>query len=135
MYRLTFLFAACLLGAALVGCSSKKAGDQPPTRSDELQQIANMLRDFTGVSNRGPANVGELARFQNDYPIGYPQVKSGEIDIVWGARMGGEGGGGSEGIIAFEKKAPTEGGWVLQANGEVKQLSADAFKAAPKATK
>ncbi|MFO0845097.1 MAG: hypothetical protein U0797_22365 [Gemmataceae bacterium] len=97
--------------------------------------MANMLRDFTAASNRGPANAGELARFQNDYPLGYSQLKAGEIDIVWGARMGGEGGGGSEGVIAFEKKAPTEGGWVLLANGTVKQMPADAFKAAPKATK
>lgn len=133
MYRLTFLFAACLLGATLVGCSSQKPGDQPPTRSDELQQTANMLRDFTATSNRGPANVGELARFQNEYPFGYSQVKAGEIDIVWGARMGGEGGGGSEGIIAYEKKAPTEGGWVLLANGTVKQMSASEFSSAPKA--
>lgn len=136
MYRFASLVLLGMTGLFLVaGCSSRKSGDMNPTRTDELQQVANMLREHHASFNRGPANAADLARFQNDFPFGYNQVKSGEIVVVWGATMGGEGGGGSDGVIAYEKKAPGEGGMVLLANGTVKQMSAAEFNSAPKATK
>jgi hypothetical protein len=49
--------------------------------------------------------------------------------------MKGEGDAGKGGgdVIAYEKNAPNGGGYVLLTSGEVKQLTADEFKAAPKA--
>ena len=130
------LFALAVGLGLVVGCSSKPgAGAREPNRSDELQDVANMLREFASAKNRGPANAGELAAYESTFVFGYKPVKSGDVIIVWGATMGGEGGGGSEGVIAYEKKAPTEGGWVLLANGQVKEMSASQFTAAPKATK
>jgi hypothetical protein len=53
-----------------------------------------------------------------------------EIVYQWGARIDPAGG---ETVLAYEKKAPSEGGWVLMQDGTVKQITADEFKAAPKA--
>ncbi len=138
MNRLTATVLALAVGLAGLapGCSSRKGSSTgEPTRRDELQEVGNMLRDFMGGANRGPASAGELARYESTFPFAYKPVKSGDIVIVWGAKMGGEGGGGSDGIIAFEKKVPAEGGLVLLANGTVKEMSAAEFKTAPKATK
>jgi hypothetical protein len=49
--------------------------------------------------------------------------------------MKGEGevrSGGGE-VIAYEKVAPTDGGYVLLTTGEVKEMTAAEFQAAPKA--
>jgi hypothetical protein len=136
MHRFASLLLATSLGlAAVAGCSSSRQGAGPaePTRSDELQEVATMLRDYTSAAGRGPKSARDLARYQGQFTFGHKPVQSGDIVIVWGARMGGEGGGGSDGVIAYERQAAAEGGWVLLANGTVKQLTALEFKAAPKA--
>lgn len=127
--------ALVLALAPLAGCGRSGADVAPRNQGDNLQEVANMLRDFQSVANRGPNNLSELAQFQNDYAFGHAQVKAGDLVVVWGARMGGEGGGGSAGVIAYEKKTPTSGGWVLLANGTVKELSAADFGTTAKASK
>jgi hypothetical protein len=71
------------------------------------------------------------------FPRGYQAVKSGEVVVLWGAKMPGEGevnaGTAPDAVIAYEKKTASEGGYVLLQNGTVKEMSADQFKAAPKA--
>jgi hypothetical protein len=120
-----------LAAAWLSGCSGKQADHgEGPTRTDELQDVAGMLRDYTATYNRGPSKAADLTQYQSTYPFGYRAVQSGELKVVWGATMGGEGGGGREVVIAYEKKVPSEGGAVLLENGTVKEMSADEFNAA-----
>jgi hypothetical protein len=127
------LFLAVLLA---VGCSSsKKGGDaQAPGVADHLHEVATLLRSYGGQSGRGPGKPADLARYESGAPLGYLAVKSGEIIIVPGATMPGEGEkSGTEAIVAYEKNAPTAGGYVLLHNGTVKQMTAAEFQAAPKA--
>lgn len=138
MNRLVLLWPLALLGlASTLGCSSSRsAGDLEPTRADELNQVAGMLRDFVSAHNRGPASANELARYQSEYRFGYQQVKSGDIVIFWGAKMAGEGGeGGTDAVVAYEKKVPAEGGLVLLHNGKVVTMSPTEFQSARKAGK
>lgn len=84
---------------------------------------------------QGPTKLADLDRFQGQFDLGYQAVKSGEVVVVRGAGMKGEGeaaGGGGE-VIAYEKDAPTKGGYVLFNSGAVKNLPAAEFTAAPKA--
>jgi hypothetical protein len=64
------------------------------------------------------------------YNIGYSAVEKGEIVVVWGTTVAGEGGGGGTGVVAYEKSAPDSGGAVLLQDGTVKQMTAEEFKSA-----
>ena len=128
-----------LVLAIAVGCSpapSRNETGGTPTNADSLNEVATLLRAYPARGGKGPAKAADLAPFENGGPLGYAAVKSGEIVLVWGATMAGEGnaasGGGKE-VIAYEKKTPAEGGSVLLVSGEVKAMTAAEFAAAPKA--
>jgi hypothetical protein len=99
--------------------------------------VADLLRAGTQPNGRGPASLTALAKFQSVYYRGYQAIKSGEVVVLWGYGVKGEGevakGGGE--VIAYEKDTPANGGYVLLSSGEVKQMSAAEFAAAPKAAK
>ena len=95
-----------------------------------------MLSLYSGEHRRGPAKADDLARYQVGFPLGYRAVQSREIVVFWGATMPGEGEGGkTEAVVGYEKKVPSEGGFVLLHNGTVKEMSPAEFQAAPKAGK
>lgn len=133
MIRLS-LFAATLV---LAGCSSQPT--QPagavPGGEAVLNEVAGLIRLYSGETGQGPKKAADLAKYETGHPLGYRAVQSGEVVVMWGAKIGGEGeaASGPKDVIAFEKKVPTDGGWVLLQNGTVKQMTADEFKAAPKA--
>jgi hypothetical protein len=119
------------------GCSSSHpsgAGGGFP-QSDVFAEVAGMLREYLVANRRGPAKVADLAPYENTYPYAYQAIKSGDIEVVWGAVIAGEGGGGSDAVIAYEKKVPAEGGYVLLENGKIKEMKAAEFQSAPKAQK
>jgi len=128
---------SCLLGlASLAGCSSSgKQADGGPTRADELREVGQMLTLYSGESGKGPKKAADLAKYETGTPLGYKAVKTGDVVVVWGAKMPGEGEAKSAppDVIAYEKKTPTEGGFVLLLNGDVKEMSAADFASAPKA--
>ncbi|QJW94053.1 hypothetical protein [Frigoriglobus tundricola] len=137
MTTVRFLLPAVALGLALfTGCSgsSERAGPGPDPAAP-LREVGDLLRAAAPVPGRGPAKLADLTRLEPVYPQAYQAVKSGEVVVVWGAAMKGEGevGKGGGEVIAHQKAVPTEGGHVLLNTGEVKQMTADEFKAAPKA--
>jgi hypothetical protein len=124
---------AGLLLMVAAGCSSNKpaAGDGV-TPIDDLAEVAGLLKDYTGEFNRGPARLENMAKNQPLYPRGYQAIKSGKVVVIWGVKVPPTGGSGT-GVVAYEKKAETEGGSVLLENGEIKTMTAAEFQAAPKA--
>lgn len=132
--RIRSLTVCLAMVVGLSACSSKKTDPNAgaPTPTDALQQVANMIRDHTSSKGKPPAKLADLAGFKNHYNIGYTAVESGEVVVVWGAWVAGEGGGEGTGVVAYEKAAPDSGGAVLLQSGTVKQMTADEFRAAPK---
>jgi hypothetical protein len=131
----TLLVSLTLVLLGVTSCSRTKtdAAGQPG-RAEELREIATILPLYSGQHKRGPRQASDLAPYEAGAPLGYRAVVANEIVIVWGATMPGEGeGGGTEAVVAYQKKAPTEGGWVLLQNGKVLEMTADQFQAAPKA--
>lgn len=118
-------------GLLAVGCSKGGPETVSPPQSEVLTDVAGLLRDYTAQYNKGPAKLTDTAKNEPLYSRGYRAVKSGEVIVVWGAPMPAEGGG--TGVIAYEKKAETEGGIVLLQNGELQEMTAEEFRAAPKA--
>lgn len=133
--RVVVLVSALIL---VVGCSGGKGGgeNKGPTREDELREVGEMLTLLSGETKRGYTKLADLSRYEPGYVLGYQAVKSGSIVIVKGATMPGEGDKtGTDAIVAHEKDAATQGGWVLLHNRTIKQLTAAEFQAAAKAAK
>jgi hypothetical protein len=124
------------LVVALGGCSSKPDAPAAPPKSDALQEVGGLIGAYAGEFKKGPTKVADLARYENGFPLGYQAVKSGDVVVVWGAKIVIEEGSGPVGgtdVVAYEKQVPTEGGAVLLQNNTVKQMTAAEFQAAPKA--
>jgi hypothetical protein len=131
--KLGLLAFSLVFGA--VGCSGSggKGVDQTAAQG-ALAEVADMLRATTQTNGKGPAKLSDLNTMQSMYARGYQAVKSGEVVIIWGHGVKAEGESATGGeIVAYEKNAPTAGGYVLFTSGEVKEMTADEFKAAPKA--
>src|SRR5262245_61535467 len=121
-----------LLGAAAGGCSGSGKTVYVPTEKDKLQEIAQMLRTVEADKTRPPARLADLGAVEPMLPLSAQDLRSGAIVYVWGARLS-SGGDASSAVLAYEKKAPAEGGWVLMQDGTVKKMTAAEFGAAPKA--
>jgi hypothetical protein len=135
MTLVRYVMLAAGLGL-LAGCSSRPMGEAPPQLL-VLQEVNDLLHSAAGVAGRAPARLADIApRFRSMYPHGYAAVKSGDVVVLWGAALKGEGETGKgEAVVAYEKGVPTNGGYVLLSAGTVKKMSADEFTAAPKGAK
>ena len=100
------------------------------TPKAKLEEFAQMLRTMAGDKQPPPGKMADLDTAEPLLPQSAPAFRSGELVYVWGTTLSGGGA-----VVAYEKKAETEGGWVLLQDGTVKQMKADEFKAAPKAKK
>jgi len=134
---MTWRATLLLLLFAIFGCSSSAptGGGQEPTGEAILHEVGAMLQSYSGEAHRGPKKAADLSKFENSFPLGYRAVQSGDVVVVWGAPIAGEGDAKNApaDVVAYEKKVPNEGGWVLLQNGNVKQMSGSEFAAAPKA--
>jgi hypothetical protein len=120
----------------LAGCSSQPKGGDAVAEYTELQDVDGLLRTAAGRTGRPPASLADLEKDKVHYPRGYEAVKSGDVVVLWGAALQGEPDvGKNEAVVAYEKRVPTEGGYVLLSAGTVKKMTAAEFNAAPKAGK
>jgi hypothetical protein len=129
------LGVAALLVLGLGGCGpeqrpSSTAGGTPPAK-DMLMDLADLLRSVATDKRLPPARPADVAAFDGPYPAASAGLVNGEIVYVWGAGLGGD----ATKVLAWEKKADKEGGWVLMQDGTVKQMTADELKNAPRAKK
>ena len=138
VYEIVKLSAAVAATLSLAaGCASETAAETPtPPVVAELQEVAELLR-ASGSPEHPPAKPADLAKAGEFYNRGYAAVKSGDVVVLWGSRMPGEGevaeGLAPKIIVAYEKQTPAEGGHALFLDGTIESLTADEFKAAPKA--
>lgn len=108
----------------MLGCSSQIGGVGPGMEPQEaiVKELGDLLRCGSGV----PKQLADLNSFEPNFPISYRAIKTGEMVVLWGIPMLGEGNAStSEGtIVAYEKDAATAGGWVLMTNGKAKKVTA-----------
>ncbi|WP_168219403.1 hypothetical protein [Limnoglobus roseus] len=123
-----------LVGA---GCSGAGGGGATQTPQElTLHEVADIIRSATGPTGKGPTKVSDFDKFASVYSRAYEAAKSGEVVVIWGGTVKGEGDMAQGGdVIAYEKDAPANGGYVLLTSGEVKKMSAADFNAAPKGGK
>ncbi len=123
-----------LLSAA--GCGSSPGAAAPEARKENVQQLAldqvkQMLEIRQGdAPGKAATKAADYAKYEKLCPVGYQRLKSGEIVLI-GAPLAADA---SDTVLAYEKEAPTSGGYVLMQDGStIKKLSADEFKSAKKA--
>lgn len=130
MRRLT-IWAALASGLAAAGCGG---GDRPsppagPRLATELGEVAELFRLYQAEHKRPPRRLADLSRYAAGMDLGYGALQDGRVVPVWGASARSDG----DGVLAYEKDAPTAGGGVVLQNGTVKELTAEEFATAPKA--
>lgn len=137
MRRVSVLGCLVVACGAMVGCGS---GSQPgagaPPESQTAMEVAGLIRAYSGENGKGPQKAADLKKYELGYPLGLAAVQSGQIVVLWGGTVAGEGGGGGkEEVVAHEKDVPTAGGYVVLQNGQVRKMTAAEFANAPKAGK
>ena len=123
---------ACLAVAAataflLGGCG---AGEQKKEDAAALRQVVLMYHNYLNENIRPPTKVEDLQPFAAENPLGYQGLKAGKYTVLWGAKLPPDP---DNVVLAYEKDVPTKGGAVAMASGIVKTMTAEEFKAAPKA--
>ena len=129
-----FILTAAI--ALSTGCEPSGGGggfEVSPDNGDRyaLTEVGEILRNRMLDTTKPPRGQADIARYENAGPTGFGKVTKGEIVVLWGANPKD---GASDQILAYEKKTPQTGGFVLMQDGTtVKKLTPDEFRAAPKA--
>jgi hypothetical protein len=128
------LLAACV---SIAGCGDR--GPMTPEQLDvaKLNDVAEILRVFQISKGRPPQSIKELSdpRFSNLQ--GYEAIRSGQVVVLWGATLPETGeeptGATSDEVLAYLNPVPDSGGPVLMRDRRVRTLTAEEFRASPKA--
>jgi hypothetical protein len=123
-----------LLAFALTGCGGSTSNTAPagPTASQTATDVAEMLKEHFEATKKAPNSVADLTDAPASHPVGHAAVASQEYVVFWRVPISASGSGT---VLAYHKDAPTAGGSVVMQDGSVKTMTADEFKAAPKAKK
>jgi hypothetical protein len=128
------LVALAPLALFVLGCgkSDQKTGDTESQRiQSDLTGIYDLYTMYAKTNQKPPQRTTDLTTKEQQAiaPAATRALTSDEYVIVWGADLASK----DAAVLAYQKAAPNEGGWVLLRDGTVKQMTVDEFKAAPKA--
>jgi hypothetical protein len=122
-----------LVTSLLLPACSKKTVEEERYERSELQQIWMMYRLYAKEKKRPPMKLADLRLYERVAPAGAATVARGEFVVRWGTKLVEEDQSSSI-VVAYEKNAPQEGGFVLLANGKIQKMTASECQAAIKAT-
>ena len=130
MYSIRTALALCILCLCFVpACSPRRPPEPPKTSEDGLKELGELYRYLDYSKLRPPSKADDLNDYWDSIQHAFDPVKNGEIVVYWGVGFSKD----SEQVLAYDKKAETDGGPVLLRNGTVKKMTSAEFKAAPKA--
>jgi hypothetical protein len=132
--RSALVAAAVLVVGA--GCTAQKTATEKlagPTAADGLTNLRDLFRQAAAGKATLPKSLTEFTAVEPFYPVAGPFVLSGDITCAWGAGLK-EGAEAAKRILAFETQAAKEGGWVMFQDGTIREVTAEEFAAAAKAT-
>jgi hypothetical protein len=129
MIRIAWV-ALFALGCGLAsGCAESKPVVSQSPNKDALAEVGQMLKSLADEGQKPPGKLAELEPVEPMLPTAAAMLREGTLVYVWGAAFAADG----DKVAAYEKKVPTEGGWVLLQSGKVKEMSAGEFASAAKA--
>lgn len=124
------LLAGLVLLAAGCGSPEPVKGTGTPSGKDALTDLGVLLKEFGEGKKRPPAKAADIEPVEPLHQAAYVGLVRGDVVYVWGTPLTG----GTD-VVAYEKQAESAGGWVLLQDGTVKEMTADEFRAAPRAKK
>jgi hypothetical protein len=121
-----------VLPALVVGCGKKEENPQVSHQESQLREIHEIYQHFLKSEQKPPSQMSDLTKvkYGGIYPATVEALKAGKYVVVWGISSKDSGT-----VLAYDKDAPTKGGAVLMADGNVKTMTADELKAAAPKTK
>lgn len=122
--------AGLVLFAAGCGGGDAPKGNGTPTGKEGVTDLGVLLKEFADQKKKMPARAADVEPVEPLHQAAYVGLVRGEVIYAWGVGLTGGGA-----VVAHEKQAETAGGWVLLQDGTVKEMTADEFKAAPRAKK
>jgi hypothetical protein len=131
-----FVFAAALVVAGvLVQPAAAQGGNQKLV--NDLKQIGLAYHNYNDATNKAPSKAEDLGPYLEMNKRLLDLLKNGDVVFIWDVPLKQiiNMAGTSNTVLAYEKDAPTKGGYVLMADASVKKLSADEFKKATLAKK
>jgi hypothetical protein len=127
--RIALVVLVAAWGAA--GCGEKSGPTGRGLTTKDMLIDLKLLLDELAANNRPiPTKLAGMEVYEPLRPSVYVGLLNKEIEYQWGAQINSSGSGS---ILAYEKKAPQDGGWVLMQDGNLKEMTASEFNAAPKA--
>jgi hypothetical protein len=129
MWRSAFALLPLALFAAL-GCGGGSGSDSVEVSLEsDLTDLGQMYELHVKQQKRPPAKFEDLSAVSANPPT---SAADGRMKVFWGTSVSSSG----TSILAHEADVAEKGGWVLLTDCKtVKKMSADEFKAAPKAGK
>ncbi len=126
------LVVASLLQAAGCGGSAPEAPATlgGPTAKQSLEDLARLLEHYQKERLPMPAGIADVEPLEPIFRASYLGLVREEILYTWGLPLLP---GAGDKVLAYEKKAEAEGGWVLLQDGTVKRMSQAELAAPPKA--
>jgi hypothetical protein len=129
-----FLAALTLCGLA-VGCGDTPGRENVTIEPNQpLEEIGKLVEQYTAAKKRPPAKVQDLTPYEPGFPVGMHALSQGQCVLIYGASLV-KTPEAAKSVLAYDKDAATEGGYVLMQDGTVKKMTADEFKNAPQAKK
>jgi hypothetical protein len=129
--RLRVALIVLLAGLGTAGCGDEAVSTGQGLTAELMLTDLKLLLEELAANNRPvPTKMAEMEAYEPIRPSVYVGLLSEEIVYQWGARINSSG---TDAILAYEKKAPTDGGWVLMQDGNLKEITVGEFNAAPKA--
>lgn len=109
----------------LAGCGHNGGGVAIAPNENDLGQIYSMYQRCVKNTEKPPSGTEDLERYEPIFPAAFRRLKDGKYLVVWNVTSKDPGT-----ILAYEKDVPINGGVVLMADGAVKTMTAEQFKAA-----
>ena len=114
------------------------AAAQDRKLANDLKQIGLAYHNYNDATNKAPSKAEDLGPYLEMNKRLIDMLKNGDVVFIWDVplkQIVNMGAGTSNTVLAYEKDAPTKGGYVLMADASVKKLAADEFKKATLAKK
>ena len=123
------LFAFLVFTLAACGKSGVNDTGKPEENLQqyELHEIASLYKLYQEDKGRPPAKLADLEAYEAGYSNAFDALRRGRCLTVWGVNMNAPNA--SETLLAYQKQAPTQGGYVVMADETIKKLTSEEFKA------
>ena len=115
--------------AIVGGCGQRNNTPIVASTAEGLKELVDVYKYLEYSSTPPPQRVEELNSYIDSLPNALPRIQSGDYLVVWGVGLAAAPPQ-SGGVLAYERKTPTDGGAVLLRDGTVKEMSAAEFAAA-----